>query len=317
MTSGIYAARNQAEFRQLSENQQNLQLIAQLHENELSKPASSWTFRHLLSFRLLTLPETSFLGVFQDDHKTRCPICIRHEGDCSQKVDRHLTEVLTSDCHLNILKSTDSELLQLPGGFFWVALARVSRVEISPEARAYPERERRSMYREGFIDPTAAIVGSSSPPVFSSSEFEIDLDDSMIDEDEHDHRRSKPEEVTVQLVLCFLQFALHLCLLQESTGFEEVRPRVERRRAAICVAGTHTIVAEDDGGICRMDWQAHGWMMGHPYLAILEAKSAFKYIHVDERTADRKPVVSNETLGQYLGEAVISWGANRDLLGQE
>lgn len=67
----------------------------------------------------------------------------------------------------------------------------------------------------------------------------------------------------------------------------------------------------------KCDWQAHGWMMGHPYIAILEAKSAFKYIHVDERTEDRKPVVSNETLAQYLGEAVISWTANRELLGQE
>lgn len=173
------------------------------------------------------------------------------------------------------------------------------------------------MYREGFIDPTAAIVGSSSPPVLSSSEFEIDLNDSMIDEDEHDHRLGKPEEMTVQLVLCFLQLALHLCMLQESTGFEEVRPRVERKRAAIRVSGTHNIVAEDEGGNCRVDWQAHGWVMGRPYLAILEAKSAFKYIHIDERTADRKPVVSNETLGQYLGEEVVSWGANRGLLGEE
>jgi len=44
-----------------------------------------------------------------------------------------------------------------------------------------------------------------------------------------------------------------------------------------------------------MDWWVHGWMIGHPYIAILEAKSAFKYIHVDERTGDRKPVVSNKT----------------------
>ncbi|KAJ5471928.1 hypothetical protein N7539_008497 [Penicillium diatomitis] len=164
---------------------------------------------------------------------------------------------------------------------------------------------------------TLPLRGSSSPAVPYSSEFEVDLDDSMIDEDEHDTRRSKPEEVTVCLVLYSLQFALNLCLRQNHEEHKEVRPRVERRKATTRFTGMHEFVAEDDGGVCRMDWQSHGWMMGHPYLAILEAKRAFKYIHSDDRTGDCKPVVSNETLAQYLGEAVITWRANRDLLGQE
>jgi hypothetical protein len=58
-------------------------------------------------------------------------------------------------------------------------------------------------------------------------------------------------------------------------------------------------------------------MIGHPYLALIEAKRAFKYIHFDEWIGEHKPVVSNETLAQYLGEAVISWRANREFLGQE
>jgi hypothetical protein len=57
--------------------------------------------------------------------------------------------------------------------------------------------------------------------------------------------------------------------------------------------------------------------MGHPYLAFIEAKRAFKYIRLDERTGDYTPVMANETLAQYLGEAVISWRANREFLGQE
>lgn len=57
--------------------------------------------------------------------------------------------------------------------------------------------------------------------------------------------------------------------------------------------------------------------MGHLYLALIEAKRAFKYIYFDEWTGEHKPVVSNETLAQYLGEAVRSWRANREFLGQE
>lgn len=49
-----------------------------------------------------------------------------------------------------------------------------------------------------------------------------------IDEDEHDARRSKLEEVTVQLATSFLQHSLYLCLLQRSDEFTEVRVRVER-----------------------------------------------------------------------------------------
>lgn len=312
----VYTARNQAEFRRLSGEHGGLQLSTQLQENELSSSASRWAFRHLLGFRLLTLPERTFLSVLNVDHKDCCTIC--NAGSAyPQKVDHYWTNILTSDCPIKLLASTDSELLRLPGGFFWVALARVSRDEIAVEARVYPERERRSMRREGYVDSTTTIIGSSSPAVPSSSEFEVELEDSMIDEDEHDTRRSKPEEVTVHLVLCFLQFVLHLCLSQNLEERKEVRPRVERRKATTRFAGVHEVVAEDDGGICRMDWQAHGWMVGHPYIAILEAKSAFKYIYVDERTGDRKPVVSNETLAQYLGEAVVSWRANQDLLGQE
>ncbi|KAI0452169.1 hypothetical protein F5B21DRAFT_506478 [Xylaria acuta] len=98
-----------------------------------------------------------------------------------------------------------------------------------------------------------------------------------IDEDEDDARRSKPEEVTVQLATSFLQRPLYLCLLQYSDEFTE----------------------------------ALGWSMEHPYLALLEAKRAFKHVHVNNATGETKPIVSNETLAQCLGEAVITWKANR------
>lgn len=118
------------------------------------------------------------------------------------------------------------------------------------------------------------------------------------------------------VLMSFLQFALNLYLLQDN-GDREVQPRVERLKATIRVAGIHDVGAEDDGGICRMGSARYGWMMGHPYLALIEAKRGFKYIRFDEWTGEHNPVVSNETLAQYLGEAVISSRANREFLGQE
>lgn len=85
--------------------------------------------------------------------------------------------------------------------------------------------------------------------------------------------------------MSFLQFSLNLCLLQ-GKGDREVLPRVERLKATIRVAGIHDVGAEDDGGICRMDRHAHGWMMGHRNLAFIETKMAFSYIHFDEQTGE-------------------------------
>lgn len=75
--------------------------------------------------------------------------------------------------------------------------------------------------------------------------------------------------------------------------------------------------AEDDGGICWMDRRVRGWSMGLPTLAFLEAKRAFKTILIDQRTGVYQPIVSNETLAQYLGEAIVSWKANQKLQEKE
>lgn len=73
MNSLVYTAKTQAEFRQLSRRHGGLQLIAELQDDELSSSASRWAFRHLLSFRLLTLPERTFLEILEDDHNLYMP----------------------------------------------------------------------------------------------------------------------------------------------------------------------------------------------------------------------------------------------------
>lgn len=135
-----------------------------------------------------------------------------------------------------------------------------------------------------------------------------------LDKDEHEALCSKPEQVTVYLVLYFLQYAQNICLLQhpESLAAEaEVRPRVERRTTHAYVAGDVLLTAENDGGICRMRRVGFGWETSNPYLAVFEAKRAFK-IHCDEKIGSYIPAVLNENLAQYLGEAEITWKGNQN-----
>lgn len=148
-----------------------------------------------------------------------------------------------------------------------------------------------------------------------SSEFRVDPNE--IDEDEHEARWSKPEDVTLHLVHSFLQHALNLCLVQDPAAVREVRPRIERRKCTARVASKYTFSAVDDGGICEMLRQEHGWHMRNPAIALLETKKAFKTMDYEVNTGQCKTVVSNETLAQYLGEALATWQTDQLVLGQE
>ncbi|PYI01211.1 hypothetical protein BO78DRAFT_464784 [Aspergillus sclerotiicarbonarius CBS 121057] len=310
--SQTYRARTPTEFERLSEQHGDLHLLAQLEKPELTQPASRWTLRHLLGYRLLTLPERPFLDILSVEHE-RCPVC-HPAGPRALDLDHYWAQVLMVTPP-NLYDATDSDLLRLPGGFFWVALARASRGDEPLNPRLHPRRQRRPPPRDAYIDSTSAIVGSSSPTQPSVSDFEPDWDD--IDEDEYEARRSKPEDVTVHLLLSFLQFALNLCLLQDPNGSGEARPRIERQASTARIAGQADITAEDDGGICWMVREDLGWTTRNPYIALLEAKKAFKSMQIEQRTGRPVPRVSNETLAQYLGEALVAWRANRGVLKQD
>jgi hypothetical protein len=58
------------------------------------------------------------------------------------------------------------------------------------------------------------------------------------------------------------------------------------------------------------------WESINPFMALLEAKRAFKDIDFD-KSGRARPIVSDETLAQCLGEVVITWQANRHLLDRE
>ena len=83
-----------------------------------------------------------------------------------------------------------------------MALARAARRELTAEEHVYLERDCRPVNRQDYVSSTHAIAGSSSPIRPSSSEFEVDNSD--VDEDDHQVRRNQPEEVTVSLAVSFL-----------------------------------------------------------------------------------------------------------------
>ncbi|PWY71767.1 hypothetical protein BO94DRAFT_608352 [Aspergillus sclerotioniger CBS 115572] len=60
-----------------------------------------------------------------------------------------------------------------------------------------------------------------------------------------------------------------------------------------------------------------GWTTQHPYLALLKAKRAFRFMYTDKRTGRPMPRVSNKTLAQYLSKALVAWKTNRESLKQE
>jgi len=118
-----------------------------------------------------------------------------------------------------------------------------------------------------------------------------------LDEDVYEDRRTKPKEVTVCLVVSFLQYALSFCISQHASVTKtEVRPRVERKKTTVHISKNVPITAKDDGGVCLMRQTKLRWKMNNPYLALLKAKRAFRYIHFKETTGSYIPYVSNKHL---------------------
>lgn len=114
----------------------------------------------------------------------------------------------------------------------------------------------------------------------------------------------------MHLLTCFLKFALNLYFSPDSVLGGEPRPCVERIMSSTQIAGRNEVSAEDDGRVCLMGYQNGEWYMKHPFLAILEAKRAFRAVDVNERTGMLTPAVSNQTLAHYLGEELVAWRAD-------
>lgn len=215
----------------------DLSVILDLSQELLVKPPSRWDHHDLAVYRFRRGPESAFLPTFHDVHRNSCPVC-GDQGGSAQRAGVDISQVqsLIGETPGNLCERTEGELLRLPMGFFWAALARAARHESieSVTENEYLQRERATVQREGYVLSGTAIPESPSPLSSSSSEFDDDTRD--FDDDENEARRGKPEEVTVHIVTSFLQSALGLCLLQHparGTIKTEVRPRVGHLRSTV------------------------------------------------------------------------------------
>lgn len=327
MSTANYSAQTVSEFDRVSAEDGEIWLDG-LAESERKASPSNWTRRHLVAYRLLIQPITGFLDLFREDHDAHCPVCVELNGAdedhmSPQVINQHYVDALTGNWPnaSDLLRSTDSQLLQATGGFYWIALARASRSVVPMPVRGPGSRNRVPVIQTCFENTVEVVEGSSSPIRTSASEFEESFAES-IDPDEHETRQSIPEEVTVHLIISFLQFVLQLCLVQDPESQQEVRPRVDRRRSALPYLGSGETTAEDDGGICMMNlkpegWIPEGWIPDNSYLALIEAKRAFKRFEYDGATGRMVPKPSDKTIAQYLGEAIATWSSDRGEVGDK
>ncbi|KAI3573863.1 hypothetical protein IWW34DRAFT_751875 [Fusarium oxysporum f. sp. albedinis] len=301
MPNHLYTPRSPEDHQAISDAHGGLRVFWQLTTDELRSSASKWNVRHLIAYRLLINPLEWKTLPCLNDHNESCSLC--NPELTHQNLDWGIVQSLVGSNPDGITTKSDSELLSLPLGQFWVDLARAIRHDRDVEPRLHPQRDRRMVQKEGYQNSSTVIHGSSSPTIPSSSEyeFEMGLEREDIDKDEHDARRTRPEEVTIRLVISFLEHALLRCLLQHNLRDTEVRPRVERKKTEYRLSNLVTIKAEDDGGICKMRKRYGFWEVEHPYQALLEAKRVFKDIEFNEKENKHVPVLSNEYLAQYLG----------------
>jgi hypothetical protein len=187
MASNAYLVQTPEDLRAISRQLGGIQVLSQLSKRELASPASKWTLRHLVVYRLLSYPEDVLLSTLRADHDQRCPVC-NDDQLLPQKLNPSW-KALIEKTPSKIWMKSDCELMQLQGGFFWVALSRAASPELSEETRTHPQRKRKPVERQGYTNSAIEIDGSS-PVLLSSSEFEVDMNE--MDVDEHEERRGSP-----------------------------------------------------------------------------------------------------------------------------
>lgn len=232
MSPAQYSPRTAAEFDRVSAENDHVSLTGLTDEQRKASP-SKWGLEHLLVYRLLVTDNKSFLPSLEEDHKGRCPVCVDQgcgsdEGSDSdvddsvtQKIDWTYAKALTGakpSSH-DLQTFTESSLLREhgSGGLFWLALARASRSPVFESVKVHPTRHRAAVVKEGYIN----TFDVRHPRVIVTREVIR-----VRDPDDHEARQDIPEEVTVQLIMSFLQYVLQLCLQQDAESNKEIRPRI-------------------------------------------------------------------------------------------
>ncbi len=122
MASQSYIAQDPKDLEERSASQGGLSVILELDEKtELIWPASKWSAKHLLVYRLLVKPERAFVPTFYREHQKSCRVCYPKQ-ESPQSVDQSMVDILLDGPPNRQLSERD--LYHSAGGFLWVSLER-------------------------------------------------------------------------------------------------------------------------------------------------------------------------------------------------
>ncbi|GAM89634.1 hypothetical protein ANO11243_076730 [Dothideomycetidae sp. 11243] len=315
MLEALFAPRTPQDLEKWS-RQLQVETISQLNNQQSWAAISKWTATQMTVYRLLVEPAASILPAFDQDHRSECPVCHPSAGNTQRLDDIATAAFIQQSCPLSLHKSSESDLACLPHGSFWVALARACRLQISPSYAVCSRPTITNGDRGPFGGPLAPIRGFlSASRIPRSSDFGLENED--VDEDQPEDQRSWTDEVTVHLMITFMQQSLHACLFQDLKTVQEVRARIERTRTTTTVKGTTKLIAEDDGGVRLMVLRRGSvWTAQDASLALIEAKRTFKVVQ-DGDESQISSTVANNMLAQCFREAFVAWNAKREVLGQD
>ncbi|CAM1501619.1 Fc.00g036030.m01.CDS01 [Cosmosporella sp. VM-42] len=267
MAVAKYSAQTTEELRVLAEQWNNLH--GTMKAKDLKTRPTQWNIQHLIAYRLLVASsDDSFLETLRHDHPQLCPLC-SDVGGCPQDLDLEMTEKFLHEEPHGFRRQTSRDLLLQPDGGFWLSLAASIRQDLG--------------------------AGLTPSQCASKLRHEDNMNQKDVDQESHNERRARDDELSLRLARDFLTYALHLCLRPEGNQVYGV------------TTSTH-------GDLQREKVRDDCWLIAHPYLALLESKRSFKEFTMNEANNSFMPVVSNESLAQLLGEAVAIWSHNPEFV---
>lgn len=109
-------------YRELS-SKEGVSILYDLNNTEQAASTSNWTLRHIIAYRLLGSPRACFLEPREEHHRSFCAHCKRSESQALNRVRASdpIREISKEELH-----GSERNLLNRPGGSFWVSLAGAS-----------------------------------------------------------------------------------------------------------------------------------------------------------------------------------------------
>lgn len=243
---------------------------------------SRWGTAHLFASRVICAKPRKRLALFSDDF----PDSASGVHDCIDRLIDGPTAGFKDKFEHQIVQLGQPDSL----GYVWAALARLLQAE--KQATATKSDITTRLFRpatqhQGYVSSASMQVGSSSPTRPGSGS-----DGSTESLDWVNKISSAPlEDLTVRLASCFIR-----CVINYAQPIDKAFPiyfRDERLAHIFENSVGTTIEAIDDGGL---QIQKDGDFL---QVAMIEGKRAFQMF-----TTEGEPTVSDNTLGQLVGQAL-------------